>query len=54
MLLMEGLPLLPYSQEMVQALVYVDCRQHSLMYNYEKYNHLVGESDIAEEHESIC
>ena len=53
MLLMEGLPLLPYNPVMVQSLVYVDCRQHSLMYNHETYNHLVGESDIAEEHESI-
>ena len=45
MLLMEGLPLLPYSSAMVQSLVYVDCREHSLMYNYETYNHVVGESD---------
>ena len=33
MLLMEELPLIPYSREMVQALVCVDSRQHSLMYN---------------------
>ena len=45
MLLMEGLPLLSYSPAMVQSLVYVDCREHSLMYNYETYNHVVGESD---------
>ena len=53
MLLLEGLPLLPYNPVIVQSLVYVDCRQHSLKYNHETYNHPVGESDVAEEHESI-